>query len=195
MNGLGSARGGRKPGQAIEWEIVRALEPDDLALLTNPPLMGTTTPTIAKLRHSHHALARELARGAKDIEAGLIAGFSSSRISILKKDPVFRELLEHYSTQRDIVQVDVLERMTALGLDSLEELKARLEENPDMLSARELMELTNLMLVQGRSMPGARTGGAGGGGSNIAGAALPAVTVQVQFVQAEHRPLIEAERK
>lgn len=171
-------------------EVVRSLTVEDLAVLENPPPLGSRAPTVARLSHSHHALARELARGVSDAEAGLIAGYSASRISILRQDPAFRQLLEHYDAQREMVQIDVLERMKVLGLNSIEELQARLEENPTAFSPRELMELTELMLVKGRMAPGSRQG-AGNNGGNGQGGGMPVVNVQVAFVQADHKPLLE----
>jgi hypothetical protein len=116
----------------------------------------------------------------------LIAGYSQSRVSLLKADPMFRELLAHYAAQREIAHADVLERMRVLGMNSLEELQARLEETPEAFSPRELMELTELMLVKGRI-------GAGG----AAGAGAPQLTagvaVNVNFVTAEHHPVLEVQ--
>lgn len=185
---VGSARGGRRPAEPLLCEIVRSLGEADLPLLRNPPSQGSRAPTVQKLSHSHHALARELAKGTvSDAEAGLIAGYSLSRISILRGDPAFRELLVHYETQRELVFVDVLERMRLLGMNSVEELQDRLENKPEEFSARELMELTELMLVKGRAGPGSRqaVGGAGNG------APQGPVTVQVNFVSADHRPLVD----
>ena len=185
-SGLGSARGGRRrPTDPILVELVRELGEEDLPLLRNPPVVGSRTPTVAKLSHSHHALAQALAEGRSDIEAGLIAGYSISRISILRRDPMFKELLAHYGTQREIIHTNVLERLRILGMNSVEELQDRLENTPEVFSPRELMELTELALIKGRV-------GAGGGGGTSSGSAPAApVAISVNFVTA--RPAIELE--
>ena len=183
---VGPAKGGGRISQLgpLVVEIVRELTDADLPLLANPPPMGTKPPTVKRLSHAHHALARELARGASNVEAGLIAGYSESRVSILQDDPAFQELICYYSTQRELVFIDVLERMKALGLTTLEEIANRMEEAPEKFSPRELMELTELLLVKGRTGPA--------GGQSTGGPA-PAVSVNVQFVTADHRQTIEGE--
>jgi hypothetical protein len=178
---LGSARGGKRPAADLTAEIARTLTPADLPMLVAPPPVGATPPTLVALRHTHHLLAQLLAKGHSQTEAAAISGYSVSRVSILCADPTFRELLEHYRAQREIAFVDVMERMAALGLHSLEELQARIDEKPEEFTARELIELAELMLVKGR----AQAGGA------PAAAAPLGVQVNVQFVSA--KPQIEGE--
>ena len=186
---LGSARGGRRvPAEPLMIEIVRALRPDDLPLLRSPPPVGASTPTVQKLSHSHHQLAQMMASGRPDAETSLVTGYSISRISILRKDPAFGELLAHYASQKELAFVDVLERLKSLGLDSVEELQERLATNPDSFTKRDLMDLVKLGLIEGRAGPGSRQGAGASGGP---GAASPAVNVQVQFVTADHRPMVE----
>ena len=180
MIDLGSARGARGPKAKgkVEVEFVRELQESDLEGLQKS---GVPAPQgqglIAQLRYSHHQLAMLLARGASDVEASQITGYSPSWISSIKGDPAFRELLAYYGAQRELVNLDVLERMKALGMNSLEELQDRLESNPESFAPRELMELTELMLIKGRAAPGSRQGAgpqaAGGGGG---------VVVNVKFV-------------
>ena len=184
-----SARGGRgaKAPRLVDAEIVRGLEPKDLALLASPPPVAAPTGQLSRLSHSHHQLAQLLARGVPGVEASLITGYSQSRISVLRTDPAFQELLEHYGAQRELANIDVLDRMRALGIDSLEELQARLESNPDGFSARELMELTELLLVKGRAAPGSRQGGGPSGGAGTGAG----VVLNVKFVTAEQRIAID----
>lgn len=179
---VGSARGGRRVAAQgpVQVELVRVLTPEDVPLLVNPPPVGSSPPTIASIRHSHHQLARLLAEGREQAEVALITGYSPSRISILKGDPAFAELLAYYAIQREQVFVDVMERMRALGLDSLEEIQARMNETPEKFSARELFELTELMLVKGRAAPGSSQGA----GAGQVGLGNGGVNVQVTFVSA-----------
>lgn len=184
---LGSARGGKK-GAALAplmIELVRELGEADLPMLVNPPSLGSKPPSLVQLRHNHHELARLLAGGMSSQEAQLITGLSGSRISILRSDPAFCELLKFYETKRELKFIDVLERMKVLGLSSLDEIQSRLEEKPESFSNRELAELSELMLVKGRS-------GAGGPG----GSSQPAggVNIVIKFPGAESGPIIDGEK-
>ncbi len=107
-------------------------------------------------------------------EASLATGFSPSRISVLQGDPTFRELMAHYGEQRELAFVDVMERMKALGLTTMEEIQHRLEENPGEFTIGQLMDMTELMLVKGRAAPGSRQAGGGPG----TGASLPAINIK-----------------
>ena len=182
---IGSGRGGRKPTGELQVEIVRELCEGDLPALANPPPVESRAPSVQSLRASHHQLAQVLAQGTSEGEAALITGYSLSRISVLKTDPTFSELLAHYQHNRELVFADVLERMKVLGLSSLDELQERLEQEPGAWSRRELMELAELMLIKGRMQGGAVAGAGGGAG----------VSVTVSFVSAPERPelVIEGE--
>ena len=188
---LGSARGGRKPHEELQIEIVRMLGQDDIEVLQNPPAIGAKPPLIGQIRHTHHQLAQLLAKGHNESEASLITGYSPAHISNLKLDPTFQELLSHYQQEREAIFVDVLERMKALGLSTLDEIQRRMEDNPEKISFRELQELAELTLVKGRQQGG---GGFGGGGSNA-----PPINLNVKFVGASsasidvtpQRPAIE----
>ena len=176
---FGPARGGRRVASLgpLEVEVVRGLTPDDLPALQSAPPGTSVAPSggIKALRHNHHLLARALAEGRGEAEASLITGYSPSRISVLKSDPTFRELLVHYGANRELAFVDAAERMAAVGLTALEELAARLDEKPEDFSDGKLMELVDLTLVKGRASPGARSGPTGAQGG------VP--LVQISFVQ------------
>jgi hypothetical protein len=123
-------------------EYIRDLRPSDLALLSIE--RHTTAPTIQRLRDSHHALARCLATGAHPAEASLVTGYSLSRISILKADPSFQELLAFYREKTDEVFVDVNARMSALSLEAIAELQERLDDDPGAFSRVELLEIAKV---------------------------------------------------
>jgi hypothetical protein len=139
---------------------------------------------VQALRASHHQLAQLLARGAAATEASLITGYSISRISILKSDPTFAELLASYQVNRELVFADTLERMRILGLSTLDELQDRLEADPARWSNRELMEMAELMLVKPR-IAGPMGQSSALGGSTPGTGQGSAVTVNVKFVSAE----------
>ena len=160
--------------------VVRSLDESDL-----PRLMGTEPQAKPKpsglqhIRHSHHRLAQLVAQGRPAAEISLITGYAPVYISILKGDPSFKELVAHYSEEREAVFVDVLERMTALGLSTLEELQARLADAPEKWTKRELMDMAELMIVKPMRAAGAVIGARQQGA---------AVSVEVNFVQAQPRP-------
>lgn len=178
------ARGGKKPAPELFLEIVGPITEEDLPKLQNPDLLGSQPIPIQQLRASHHNLAQLIARGMPDQEAALITGYSPSRISILKKDPSFAELLAGYKEIREHVFVDTLERMKILGLSSLDELQERLESDPKGWTNRELMEMADLLLVKPRIATPMGQGSPAGAG------AAPGVTVNVQFVKADTPPLV-----
>ena len=173
---LGSATGHRKRGAPCSVEIIRALAEDDLPVLAAPTSTGLGPSVLLSVTHAHHQLAQLLARGTPATEAALITGYSPAYISKIRGDRCFAELLVHYGEEREAVFVDVLERMRVLGLSSLDELQARLAEEPEEWSRRELMELAELMLVKSRQ--------AGGGAE---GRGTAAVSVNVKFVTAQAR--------
>jgi len=183
---LGSARGGRRLAKPLSIEVVRELTEEDLPTLLAPAPIGAPTGALAKLHHSHHQLAQLIARGVETTEVSLITGYSISYISRLSnEDPAFGELVSHYSSEREAVFVDVLERMRALGLSTLDEIQERLAESPELWSRRELMELAELLLLKPQ-MRGVSNGGA----------PAASVSVNVKFVtapeQGESRTSLDA---
>jgi len=189
---IGPARGARgsKSPLPLAIEIVRALSPEDVPLLSKPPAVGSQAPTIQALRASHHQLAQLLARGMPATEASLVTGYSLSRISILKSDPTFIELLANYTTSREIAFADTLERMRILGLSTLDELQDRLESDPARWSNRELMEMAELMLVKPRIATPMGQASALGTGGGQSGSSAGGVTVNVKFVTADNPTLV-----
>lgn len=154
-------------------EVVRSLTEEDIPQLTAPA--NTKPIPIQTLRASHHNLAQLLAQGRSETEVALISGYSLSRISILKGDPSFQQLMAGYQEVRNSVFADTLDRMRILGLSTLDELQERLESAPEHWSNRELMEMANLMLVK----PG-QNQSAGANPNPGAG-----VTLNVQFIKSQ----------
>ena len=187
---ISSARGGRRvPAEPLEVSILRSLGPEDLPMLVNPPVLARPQ-MLKELRYSHHRLAELLAAGTERADAALITGYSVATVHRLATaDPAFTELVKHYQTTRELRFVEVIERMKTLGLTTLEEIQARLEEAPEKFSARELMELAELTLIKGRQGVG---GPAGGGLPSAGTGATGGVTVNVSFVGAR-QPQIEGE--
>jgi hypothetical protein len=133
-----------RPGVAEpEADFVRELNEADLVLLDAP--RGVQSKPIAKLRDSHHALARALSAGMKPGEASLITGYSLSRISVLQGDPSFKELLEFYRGHQDTAYANLHDRMATLSMDALEELRERLDDHPEEFTPGALLEMVKTL--------------------------------------------------
>jgi hypothetical protein len=180
---LPSGRGGRA-ARRVHWEVVRVVTvPDDLPLLAERKARAPQT--LKHIRHAHHQMARMIATGVPDAEIALITGYSPAYISRIKTDPTFEGLTTYYHEQREEIFVDVVERMRTLGLNTLDELQRRLDEEPDEWSRRELMEMAELMLVKPAA---ARTPMSH---NPIASSGVAPVHVNVKFISP--RPVAEVE--
>lgn len=126
----------------IVAEVVRELVPSDLAALGVEK--GSETSALKRLSDRHHALARNLAGGMGAGEAGLMAGYVASRVSILQSDPAFKELVEFYRRDVTAQYRDLHQRLSGLALDAAEELSERLESEPEKVSIGQLMEITKM---------------------------------------------------
>lgn len=125
-------------------EVLRPLNDADVGLLELNRAV-VTTPPIAKLRDKHHRLARLLASGMTQREAGFIAGYVDSRVSILLNDPTFKQLVEFYRKETQGIYRDMHEQMASLGVDAVAELQDRLETNPDSFETRDLLDVAKVM--------------------------------------------------
>lgn len=115
-------------------EAVRPLAADEVA--------GSVAPAqrLNRIRDSHHAIARLLAQGLKDTEVSEATGFTQVRISILKRDPMFQELLEHYRNDVREAFVDTQARLAMLGNDLIQEMHERVLDSPESVDTRTLLE-------------------------------------------------------
>jgi len=82
-----------------------------------------------------------LAQGCRPAEASLLTGFAPATIYTLQSDPAFKELLEHYGAQDEVVWVDFRRALAGLTEDALDELRERLRSDPEGFSNKDLMEL------------------------------------------------------
>lgn len=123
-------------------EVVRELEVVDLRALGVEK--GSEPSALKRLSERHHALARNLASGMEAGEAGLVAGYVASRVSILQNDPAFKELVEFYRRDVTAQYRDLHQKLAGLALDAAEELGERLESEPEKVSIGQLMEITKM---------------------------------------------------
>jgi hypothetical protein len=127
---------GRTPARASH---VRDITLADLSLLELG--RNVVAPNPVKIRDSHHALARCLALGMRPVEASIVTGYSASRISILQGAPQFQDLVEFYREQKNAAFADLVDRMSTLSLDTLEELRERMQDNPQQFKPNDLINL------------------------------------------------------
>lgn len=131
-----------RQAKEVSVELVRELTVEDL---NSPVAKIQAALPIKALRDTHHALARLLATGMGEHEASLHTGYSASRISVLKADPTFQELLAFYRSQGEVGVADFRERMNVVGLTALSVLGERLEEKPDDFNVTQLREIARDM--------------------------------------------------
>lgn len=137
--GLAVTRTTGRPEAKVSAMIVRPLVPSDLEALAL--LKGSKTPPLKKLRDSHHSLARLIAQGLPGATIAAITGYTESRISTLKSDPAFQDLVAFYRKNVESAFADLQERMSDLSLDVVQELRERFEDDPESFSTDQIMDM------------------------------------------------------
>lgn len=145
---------GRKT-QPILAEVLRSLTEADVALLATE--RGIQPSSIKKLTDSHHALARCLAAGMSNAEVSAITGYTPSRISVLGDSPLFAELVEHYRKGEDGALADFQARALNVGLTALDELKDRLENEPEKIGTATIIEAVKALADRTGHGPSSKT--------------------------------------
>lgn len=133
-----------RPAKPITFAVTRHLEARDMQATALS--VGSKPAPIARLRDSHHELAKCLALGMKPADASVATGYSLSRISILQADSTFAELIQHYRSLGTETFLDVQKRMGTLGLTAMQLLQERMEEAPEEMSDKDLREISRDML-------------------------------------------------
>lgn len=104
------------------------------------------TPSILKTRSTHHEIARRMALGQKDVQIAREMGYSQSRLSLLKGDPMFAALVNDYAATRDEAVADIQAMLTHTSVSALAVLQERLEDDPDSITVQDLTKLSALGL-------------------------------------------------
>lgn len=169
---------GRRPAP-ITYGVPRHLSESDIASMWDHAGSGQKgVPRIKTLRYNHHLLAKAVASGKSLLECSTLCGLTVARISDLKNDPAFQELVSFYAEELNEVYVDVHQRMAALGTSVLEELQERFESEPEKFTKRELMDLFTTMadrsIATAKGGPNPQQVIATGGGAGLA--------LQINFV-------------
>lgn len=128
--------------KALSAEITRELSQSDIALLATE--RGIQPSALKRISDRHHSLARCLASGMSEAQACVVTGYTAGRISILKGDPAFEELISFYRDDKAGAVLDLQDRMTSLALDATAEIQDRLELNPDSFEIDSLTDIVKL---------------------------------------------------
>lgn len=123
----------------MESLILGVLEQEHMLRLSEGK--GSVTPHVKKLRDTHHRLARLLAAGHKEGHVAALSGYSLSRLSILKNDPSFIELVSYYRLEVNEVHLDAERQLAGLRSDAIDELVERLETSPEKISNKDLLNI------------------------------------------------------
>lgn len=102
---------------------------------------GSQISIIKRLHYRHHSLAMLIAEGRPNTECALITGYDPARVSLLKSDPAFQELIAYYKAQKEAAYLNIHERLATLGISAMEELQARIDENPETFANKSLLEI------------------------------------------------------
>ncbi len=146
---MGLQRGKSAFAQEPEVTGIRELSRADLTHLTTPrPANALQT-----LRDSHHRIARAVASGLPNYEVAAACGIGYSRLSILKADPAFAELVAHYRgmitaqwlTEADPV-IELLGSVRTKALAMIEDKIDHAAEQNEFLPSRDLATFAELGL-------------------------------------------------
>lgn len=137
-------RGHKAIAQVPEVSDIRVLSRGDLAVLTIP----RPTNSLQSIKDTHHRVARAIAAGLSNGEVAALTGRSYNRISILKSDPAFMELVAHY---RGIITAEyaatadpVIDYLKSNALKAAAMLSDKLDaaiENDEFLPTRDLVAI------------------------------------------------------
>lgn len=142
-------RGGSAKQQEADVHSIRTLSRSDLALLSEP----RPAASLQTLRDTHHRTARAIAAGMRNDAVAQLCGISYNRVSILKQDPAFMELVAHY---RGVITAEyaqtmdpVVEYLSSNALKAQRMLSDKLdeyEEKGEFLPTRDLLGIAELGL-------------------------------------------------
>jgi hypothetical protein len=125
----------------VVTSVVRELNEADLALLRSQPVSVRNGTTLRRLRASHHRIAQLAADGVSPTEISRVTGYSLSRIYVLLSDPAFKETVSYYQEDKDRAYVDFHDYASQVGLDYLNEMHQRIEEEPEKIPLGVLREV------------------------------------------------------
>lgn len=101
--------------------------------LTETEAAEPATNQVAQLTHlrdSHHAAARLLAMGERDMRVCQMTGYAPARLAGLKRDPLFQELIAHYRHAEDEGWTEFTSRAEQVARDLLQSIHDDVLDQP-----------------------------------------------------------------
>lgn len=142
--GDGSSSEPKLGGQAVLEAVAGLRQKPKQDPATSNGIRNGKLKSVESLKDSHHMLARLFAIGLTNGEVAERAGYSISRVSILRNDPLFNELVQGYIAMVDdqfIESVDEYFRLAeAARIKSMRMINDKLDTEED-LSISELMKI------------------------------------------------------
>ncbi len=124
---------------------VRVLVREDLARLKNEKRV---VPRVKSFRDTHHRLARLCAAGLRNEEILQRTGFSYMRLSTLKMDPAFRELIAQYRGKVDAAFVQSQDEFFETATSNMLRAERQVEDHLDRADDEgELIPLKTLLAI------------------------------------------------
>lgn len=96
-SGMVNTRTSGRAKRPLFAEFDRELTQADLEALSVE--RGVKPPSLKRITETHHSIAQLLGQGESGASVALATGYSQSRISILRADPAFQELIAYYRSQ------------------------------------------------------------------------------------------------
>jgi hypothetical protein len=122
---------GRK-AKDIDFAVSRELAEDDFAKLNDERGVQKPLPLAKRLSQRHRALAQYISLGYTDGECAALLGYSPSRISILKSDPAFINLLAIYLSEQQGRYETVEKKAVGVLEETLDQIADQLENEPEI---------------------------------------------------------------
>lgn len=136
-----SRRGRGKSPAPLGVCVERPLTREDIEEIGTKEVGVSAPPPISQLRDSHHEVARLMAQGFRQVDISRKTGYSQSRLSVLKNDPAFSELVESYREVVEEVFIDTNHKLKSLTDDGISIMHERLLDDPDSISDTLLLDL------------------------------------------------------
>ena len=136
----------RKRGRVDKTPIpldVRPLTADSVANASQREA-GIKPDALTRITVRHRAIARRIAAGASTGEVAAEFGLTASRISVLKADRTFQDLVEWYTVAGDREFEEAHRTLANLTQATAEELLERVLEEPEELDTSELTKLLQI---------------------------------------------------
>lgn len=131
---------GKLPAPDFEAHYVRDLSAEDTLILESASL-GVKTPALKRLRDHHHKVAELQAQGFKPGDISQITGMCLSRLSILKNDPAFIELVAYYKGEYLKAAVKDFDRIQMVSRSATAILQERMDDMPELLETKDLIKI------------------------------------------------------